>query len=158
MQEIISEIESNDIIRSSPAYMTSWHKPPFVIYWLNYILCNKLGQRTNSKCVQNDTEPELSERQHSSPAATICKYCIQGKFCPRFIFALLSEGEFKTGWIELYTRAYIMKLERGRIQDLANQSQISVGRKLDWANSKLYTVATISNPSDSKVIVLVIFL
>ena len=50
-----------------------------------------------------------------------------------------------------------MKLERGRIQDLANQSQISVGRKLDWANSKLYTVATISNPSDSKVIVLVIF-
>ena len=42
-------------------------------------------------------EPELSERQHSSPAATICKYCIQEKFCPRFIFALFSEGEFKTG-------------------------------------------------------------
>ena len=42
-------------------------------------------------------KPELSERQHSSPAATICKYCIQGKFFPRFIFALLSVGEFKTG-------------------------------------------------------------
>ena len=77
----------------------------------------------------NVCEPELSERQHSSPAATICKYCIQEKFCPRFIFALFSEGEFKTGCVELYTRAYIIKLERGRIQDWANQSQISVGRK-----------------------------
>ena len=95
------------------------------LWQLIYLQClNKTHNYRNKQIL-----PELSERQHSSPAATICKYCIQGKFCPRFIFALLSEGEFKTGWIELYTRAYIIKLERGRIQDWANQSQISVGRK-----------------------------
>ena len=59
----------------------------------------------------------------------IYKYCIQGKFSPHFIFALLSEGEFKTGRIELYVKDYKIKIEAGRIQDWANQSQISIGRK-----------------------------
>ena len=70
-------------------------------------------------------------------------YCIQGKFHLRFIFALFalsSEGEFKTALIEFHIRDYIGKLDRGRIQDWANQSQISIRRKKDWANSKLYTV------------------
>ena len=43
-------------------------------------------------------------------------YCIQGKFCPRFIFALFalwSKGEFKTGLIDLYIKDYIRKLETG---------------------------------------------
>ena len=56
---------------------------------------SKVGQTSRSRL--RGQKPELSERQHSSPAATICKYCIQEKFCPRFIFALFSEGEFKTG-------------------------------------------------------------
>ena len=45
------------------------------------------------------------------------------------LFAVLSEGEFKTGLIELYTRGYIRKWEIGRIQDWANEFQISVGWK-----------------------------
>ena len=59
-------------------------------------------------------------------------YCIQGKFRPRFIFALFAlwhEGEFKTGLIELYIKKYVRKLESGRIQNWANQYWISVGRK-----------------------------
>ena len=55
-----------------------------------------------------------------------------GKFRPRFIFvlfALSSEGEFKTGLIDLYRKDHIRKLESGRIQDPANQSQVSIGRK-----------------------------
>ena len=66
-----------------------------------------------------------------------------GKISPPFYFALLAlwpEGEFKTGLIELYIKDYIRKLESGRIRDLANQFQNSIGRKLDLANSKLYTV------------------
>ena len=58
--------------------------------------------------------------------------CIQGKFCPLFIialFALWPEGELKTELIALYTKDYIRKLESGRIQDWANQSQKSMGRK-----------------------------
>ena len=38
-------------------------------------------------------------------------YCKQGKFRPRFIFALWSEGEFKTGQIELYRNDYIIKFK-----------------------------------------------
>ena len=38
-------------------------------------------------------------------------------------------GEFKTGLIELYIKEYVRKLESGRIQDWANRSQISIGRK-----------------------------
>ena len=55
-------------------------------------------------------------------------YCIQGKFRPRFIFdlfALWRESEFKTGLIEVCTKDYIRKQESGRIQDWANQFQIS---------------------------------
>ena len=33
-----------------------------------------------------------------------------GKISPRFIFALWSEGEFKTGQIEFYINEYIIKL------------------------------------------------
>ena len=62
-----------------------------------------------------------------------CKnqYCIQGKFRPRFIFALFrSEGEFKTGPIEFYIKEYVKKkFESGQIQDWANQYYISLGRK-----------------------------
>ena len=73
-------------------------------------------------------------------------YCIQGKSPPPPVFfspfspALWPEGEFKTGQIELYIKDYMRKLEHGRIKDWVNQSQISKGRKWDWANSKLYTV------------------
>ena len=58
------------------------------------------------------------------------RYCIQGKFLPRFIFALFAlwpEGEFKTGLIELYIKDYIRKLDSGRIQDWANKFQNSIG-------------------------------
>ena len=68
------------------------------------------------------------------------KYCIQWKFRPHFIFALLPEGEFKTGPMELYIKNYIRRVESGRIQDWANQSQISIGQKYEWVISKLYTV------------------
>ena len=60
---------------------------------------------------------------HSPNQLTACKqcimqykwmmYCIQGKFRPLFIFALLAlwpEGEFKTGLIEIYLEDYIRKL------------------------------------------------
>ena len=60
------------------------------------------------------------------------KYCIQGNFRPRFIFAHFAhrlEGEFKTGLIESYIKDCIRKYESGRIQDWANQSRISRGRK-----------------------------
>ena len=53
------------------------------------------------------------------------QYCIQGKFRPRYIFALFAlwpEGEFKSGPIELYRKDYLRKLECGQIQDWANQS------------------------------------
>ena len=59
-------------------------------------------------------------------------YCIQGKFRPRFIFALFDlwpEGEFKTGPIEFYMKEYVRKFESGQIQDWANQYYISLGRK-----------------------------
>ena len=59
-------------------------------------------------------------------------YYIQGKFCPRFIlalFALWPEGEFKTVLIDFYVKDCVTNLGHGRIQDLANQFQISVGRK-----------------------------
>ena len=46
-------------------------------------------------------------------------YCIQGKFCPCFIFAPKLEGKFKTVLIEWYLKDYVTKLERGRIQDWA---------------------------------------
>ena len=61
----------------------------------------------------------------------ILNYCIQGKFRPRHFrpFRLLSEGEFKTGQIELYIKDNKIKIEGGRIQDWVNQSQISIGRK-----------------------------
>ena len=36
----------------------------------------------------------------------------------------------------------LRKLESGQIQALLNQSQISIGQKEDWANSKLYTVVS----------------
>ena len=52
------------------------------------------------------------------------QYCIQGKFRPRFIFALFAlyhVGEFKTGLIELFENDYVRKFETGRIQDWANQ-------------------------------------
>ena len=55
-----------------------------------------------------------------------------GKILPRFIFALLAllpEGKFKTGLIELYLKDYMIKLYSGQIQDWANQFQISVGQK-----------------------------
>ena len=52
-----------------------------------------------------------------------------GKILPRFIFAPSTEGEFKTGLIDLYRKDHIRKLESGRIQDPANQSQVSIGRK-----------------------------
>ena len=45
------------------------------------------------------------------------------------LFALWSEGEFKTGLIELYIMDYIRKLESGLIQDWVNHSQTSIGRK-----------------------------
>ena len=57
------------------------------------------------------------------------KYCIQGKFRPRFIFALLPEGEFKAGLIEFNIKDYIRNGESGQIQDWANQSPIPIGRK-----------------------------
>ena len=60
------------------------------------------------------------------------KILYTGKISPLFIFALfalLSEGKFKTGQIELYLKDYKIKIEGGRIQDWANQSQISIGRK-----------------------------
>ena len=53
------------------------------------------------------------------------------------LFALWPEGEFKT---ELYLKDYIRKLGSGWIQDWANLFQNSIGRKQDWANSKLYKV------------------
>ena len=56
-------------------------------------------------------------------------YCIQGKFRPHFIFALFalcSEGEFKTGRIEFYIKEYIIKLERGRIQDCEFKAVYSI--------------------------------
>ena len=59
-------------------------------------------------------------------------YCIQGKSCPRFIYALFAlrpEGEFKTGPIEIYIKDYTRKLEGGRIQDWANQFPILRGQK-----------------------------
>ena len=62
----------------------------------------------------------------------LAQYCIQGKFRPRFIFALFAhwpEGEFKTGLIQLYLLDYVGKLESGRIQEWANQSRIGIGRK-----------------------------
>ena len=49
--------------------------------------------------------------------------------CTRFIFTLWSEGDFKTGLIELYIKEYTRKLESWRIQDWANKFQISIGRK-----------------------------
>ena len=51
-----------------------------------------------------------------------------GKFSPRFIFAFLPEGEFKTGLIELHLKDCVRKLASERIQDWANQSQISQAR------------------------------
>ena len=54
---------------------------------------------------------------------------MNGKFRPRFIFALWPGGEFKTGLIEFCTKDYVTKLEIWRIQDWANQFQISVERK-----------------------------
>ena len=45
------------------------------------------------------------------------------------LFALWPEGKFKTGLIELYVKGYVRKLEIGRIQDWANQSQTYLGRK-----------------------------
>ena len=54
-------------------------------------------------------------------------YCIQGKFSPFSPF--WHEGEFKTGLILLFIDIYVRKLESGRIQDLVNQSQSSIGRK-----------------------------
>ena len=80
-------------------------------------------------------------------------YCIQGKFHPvlfsPFSLALWPEGEFNTGLMELYIKDYIRKFDSGRIQDCVNQFQNIIGRKKDWANSKLYTVypkmLTVSN-------------
>ena len=46
-------------------------------------------------------------------------------FAPVFIFALFAlwpEGEFKTGFIQLYIKVYVRKLDSGRIQDWVNQS------------------------------------
>ena len=57
---------------------------------------------------------------------------MQGKFRPRFIFALFAlwpEGEFKTGPIELYVKDYVRKLNGGQILDWANQCWIQIGRK-----------------------------
>ena len=59
-------------------------------------------------------------------------YCIQGKFRPRFIFALFAlwrEGKFQTGSIELYIKDYIRKLKSGRIQDWVIQSWVFIARK-----------------------------
>ena len=62
----------------------------------------------------------------------ISRYCIQGKFLPRFIFTLFAlwpEGEFKTEPVELYIKDNERKLKCGQIQHWANQSQISIRRK-----------------------------
>ena len=69
-------------------------------------------------------------------------HCIQG-ICPCFIFSLFTlqhESQFKTGLIELNTKEsdFVKKLESGQIQDLVNQSQISTGWKLEWANYSIH--------------------
>ena len=82
------------------------------------------------------TQTQLSHTLHTSYVEIYLrvskqknKYCIQGKFRPRFIFALWPEGEFKTEPIELCMKDLIRKFEGGRIQDWANQSLILIGRK-----------------------------
>ena len=47
-------------------------------------------------------------------------YCMQGKFCPHFIFplfALCSKGEFKTGLIGIFVKDYVRNFFCLRIQD-----------------------------------------
>ena len=71
-------------------------------------------------------------------------YSIQGKFRSNFIFDLIvlwSEGEFRTGLIESYIKECVTKVESGRVQDLANQSQISVG----WKFKAVYSVSCLHN-------------
>ena len=52
-------------------------------------------------------------------------YCIQGKFCPCFIFTLfvlLSNGEFKTWRIELYSKDYNYNKTRDRANSRLSES------------------------------------
>ena len=105
----------------------------------------KGGKMTSSKCdYRTDTQVDRQTRhrnklflctamfrRQSNKVALGNSFSIlyTGKISPRFIFALWPEGEFKIGLIELYIKGYIRKLGNGRIQDLANQFQNSIGRK-----------------------------
>ena len=98
------------------------------------IQISSLGQYEGqvNLCFQNNAPLWYKVARKERERLKFCCYCIQGKFRPRFIFALFvlwPEGKFKTGLIELCIKDYIRKLECGRIQEWANQSQNSIGRK-----------------------------
>ena len=50
-------------------------------------------------------------------------------FAPILFLPFKTRANFQTGLIELYIKDYKRKLENWRIQDWANQFQISIGRK-----------------------------
>ena len=64
----------------------------------------------------------------------ITKYCIQGKFHPRFIFALSPEGKFKfkTGPIEFYAMDYVEKLEEGEFKTGRISLRSLLGENKTW--------------------------
>ena len=56
----------------------------------------------------------------------------RGNFAP-ILFSPFSpsdlKGEFKIGLIQSFKKDYVRQIVSGQIQDWANQSQISIGRK-----------------------------